>query len=480
MTKPQLIFKNFLSLSFAQVFTRGLGFVITIYLARILRVDGFGKIGFAQAILSYFMLLVNLGLSTFGTREIAKKKDEIQRYVNNILTMRLLISIIAYFLLLIFVCLINKPITIKKLILLYGLSIFTFVFTIDWVFQGIERMEFIAISQIVRQLVYLVLIFWIVKSPQQILKIPLLNFLAGVVMIFILISIFQRRFRFPKLEFDFRLWGVILKESLPMGAAFIITGIYVNLDRILLGFIKSDADVGWYNAAYSLMEAPTMIAISIQMAFFPQLSSNYNSSCENLYRISKSYIKIMFAIGVPFSIGGFYIGDSLILLVFGNNFHNSVMPFRILIFATMVIFINMAYGGSLLAWDRQTYYLKCVLCGACTNIILNFLLIPKFGMSGAAIGTLAAQIIAGVGVYIGYQRVIRINFGRYIWKPALSSLFMVLVIMMTMKITNNLPGAVFAGIFTYIGVAVVLKAISLKELGTLIANKEIEKGSSML
>ena len=86
MSTTRRILKNFVSLSFSQIVTKALGLVSVAYLARVLGAEGFGKIGFAQAILAYFMLLVNLGLSTLGTREVARNREEISRYVNNILT----------------------------------------------------------------------------------------------------------------------------------------------------------------------------------------------------------------------------------------------------------------------------------------------------------------------------------------------------------------------------------------------------------
>ena len=202
MSTTRRILKNFLSLSFAQIITKALGLIVVAYLARVLGTEGFGKIGFAQAILAYFILLVNLGLNTFGTREVAWNREEINRYVNNILTIRLIASIGAFALLAVFVYFIPKPAETKKLILLYGLTIFTFAFTINWLFQGIERMEFIALSQIAGTLINVGLIFFIIKSPQQLLKVPLIQVIAAVVAIGILFFILVKDFSVFKPELN--------------------------------------------------------------------------------------------------------------------------------------------------------------------------------------------------------------------------------------------------------------------------------------
>ena len=164
MSTVRRVLKNFLSLTFAQIICNLLGFVAVAYLARVLGVEGFGSIGFAFAIASYFLLLNNLGFDTFGTREIARNKEKISQYVNNILSLKLFTSFIAFFLLLVFVLIIPKPTEIKKLILFYGLTMFSSALTVEWTFMGLEKMGIIAFSRILKQIFYLLFIILLVES----------------------------------------------------------------------------------------------------------------------------------------------------------------------------------------------------------------------------------------------------------------------------------------------------------------------------
>jgi len=417
------ILKNFLSLSFAQIVTKALGLIVVAYLARVLGAEGFGKIGFAQAILAYFMLLANLGLSTFGTREVARNREEINRYVNNILTIRLIASIGAFALLAVFVYFIPKPAEIKKLILLFGLTIFTFAFTIDWVFQGIERMEFIAISQIARQLVYVGLIFGIIRSPQQLLKVPLIRVGTTVVGVVILFSIFVKKFSVVRPKFAFAFWKQILKQSLPMGFSAIMISIYYNFDRVMLGFMKGDEVVGWYNAAYNVILVIITLPSLIIHSFFPSLSQAYRDN-KKMSNITHRYLKIMFSIGIPFGFGGIVLASLIINLVYGQAYNNAILPFQILSWNIVAVFISIAFAHPLLAWNKQNTYMKIIAGGAITNLLFNFLLIPKFGIEGASIATVLAEVAVFSVAYFEIRKIVSVKVLGYLTKPLFASALM--------------------------------------------------------
>ena len=446
MSTTRRILKNFVSLSFAQIVTKALNLILVAYLARVLGAEGFGKIGFAQAILAYFMLLVNLGLSTFGTREVARNREEINRYVNNILTIRLIASIGAFVLLAVFVYFIPKPAETKKLILLLGITIFTFAFTIDWLFQGIERMEFIAISQIAKSLVYVGLIFCIVKSPQQLLKVPLIQVGTAVVAIVILFSVFFKNFRIIKPEFDFAFWKQILKQSVPMGFSFFMISIYYNFDRVMLGFMKGEEVVGWYNAAYNIILVIITLPGLIIQSFFPSLSHVYRDK-KKMPNVTGQYLKIMFSIGIPFGFGGTVLASSVIDLVYGRTYTNAILALQILSWNIVAVFISMAFANPLLAWDKQNTYMKVIAGGAITNLLFNFLLIPKFGIGGASVATVLAEVAVFSVAYFEIRKIISIRALGYLTKPLFASALMFVII-------SILKAYIFENLFLLMSLAV--------------------------
>jgi len=382
------IFKNFFSLVAGEIISGTLGFVAVIYLARVLGPSGLGRIGFALAIVSYFLLIPNAGLSIFGTKKIARDKKQAPKYINNIVSLRLILALVAFIGLLIFVFFIPKSPDIKKLILLYGLTVFTFSLTLDWVFQGLERMYFIALGNIIKQVIFISGVFLLIKYPDQILRVPLIQVMAALGMVLFLFS----RMNFPKLQLG--PWKKILKQSWPMGASLIFIAVYHNLDKVMLGFMNSEQSVGFYEAAYRIVSIVLILPGIIFKSFFPALSRSK--------KMFKKYFFSMIPLGVVIGLFGIFFSPFFISILYGSEYNSAVLVLRILFLNVMIIFLNMALGNPLLAWGKQTKYMKIIAVGAGANLVFNFLLIPKYSLVGAAIATVLAEIVVLLGFIVYY------------------------------------------------------------------------------
>ena len=409
MSTKKTVLKNFFSLSFSEVISNGLKFVSVIYLARSLGAEGFGKINFATAILAYFMLLVNLGLNTYGIREIARDKEGMKKYINNILTIKLLSSVFVFLLVVVFVYFLPKPPEIKKLILFFGFSLFTFSFTIDWVFMGIQRMEYIALAHITQNLLYVASIVSLIKMPDQVLSVPFLQVGSALVAVLILMTVFVKKYGSFHLDFDFNFWKHILRQSFPMALSVIAIQIYLNFDTVMLGFMKSDGDVGWYNAAYKVIIALLLIGSIYYNTIFPVMSDLYKKSVEKLKHLMQFTLSLMILVIVPMLILGTIFAAQIIGLIYGDGYQESVVVFQILLWSVAAVLLNGLFGRCLLGCDRQKYYLLCVSAGTLVNLILNFILIPPLGIKGAAMATVAAETTVLVTFYFGTRRIVMLS-----------------------------------------------------------------------
>jgi len=464
MSTGRRILKNFLFLSFAEVITKVLGFVALAYLARVLGAEGFGKLGFATAILGYFGLLVNLGLNTLGAREVARNKEEAYRYVNNTLALRTVASITAFGLLAIFVCFIPKPLEVKKLILFSGLGLFTSAFVIEWVFQGIERMELIAIARVAKWLIYVGGVFWAVKSPVQILEIPFIRVGSEIVAVGILLLIYRRIFGSVKLEFNLKFWKQILRRSLPMGFSIIMITIYVNFDKLMLGLMQNMEVVGWYDAAYKIVVLVGTLPSLVLSVFFPMLSSCYSKNRNRLSRIANKYVTVMLTLGIPMGFGGTVLAPQIIRFIYGAGFEKAVLPLQILAWNITMIFINMAYGNPLLAWNKEKKYMKAVAIGAIVNLVLNPLLISRYSLVGASIATLLAEIAVFFGLYFEFQKVVAMPLLRYLLKPVAASGLMTLALLLLSLLSNNILMLLPLGIAVYLVAIIRFKVITMQDV----------------
>lgn len=464
--------RNFLSLSVGQIISQAILFLIIIYLARTLGAAGFGKIAFAQAVVLYFTLIANLGLTTLGIREVARNKDRVDNYVGNILSLRLVLALLSFFLLLAFVSLIHKTTEVKYLIVFFGFSLFSSALWLGWLFQGVEKMGFIALSRILDKFFYGALVFLLIKDSKQILTIPWLytggSFLASGLLIYILLKQFGR----PRLKFDFPFWKNMIRRALPMGAAFIMIQIYYNFDTVMLGFMKNDEVVGWYNAAYKIILFVWAFIPIFVNVIFPLMSKYYQQSREKLQLLISSATKLMSSIALPLGIGGTILAKPIMSFLYGERFINGVIAFQILIWTVVIISIRCTYEQSFLACDKEKRYLLGVIVGASTNIILNLILIPYFSLKGAAIATLISEFIFSLYMFSYFQIVSRIKMIKYLLKPFLAASFMGFLLHYLENL--NLFLSILIGITVYLIAILLLKGITwgeLKELKTQIMEK---------
>lgn len=428
MSTSKKVLKNFSFLLGADLVTKTLGFISVIYLARVLTVEGFGKIEFAQAIIIYFVLLVNQGLDIWSVREIAKEQGKMKEIANNVLSIRFFLSLLAYGLLVIFVLIINKPWDIKQLILLYGLSIFTFSFTLNWFFQGIERMEFIALGQLLSQLVYVGGIFIIVKNSSYIFQVPLIKFASAFFSLSLLAFLFLKLNGSFKLSLDPMAWKEIFKQSLPMGFSLVVTQIYYNLDTIMLGFMKGEKEVGWYNAAYKIVIIFIGFAGLFGNALFPALSRYYKESREKLQNIIHLSTRVTLFFGIPIAVGVCFLSKEIVQTVYGQSYLKGNIALQILIWSIFTIYTNVPFAFLLLAAERQKDYMYAVGLGALVNLILNFVLIPTYGLLGASIATITCEIIVLCLILYYSRKLVRVPLWKYLVKGFASSFLMSLIL----------------------------------------------------
>jgi len=392
------ILKNFFSLFFGQVVARGLNFLAIAYLARALGSDGFGMINFAQAILAYLMVFCTLGLDTFGTREIAANhKIKKESFIGNLLALRMGLALISLLGLGIFILTIDKPTLEKEVIFAYGLYLFPFVFYLGWVFCGIERMEYIGIAAIVSRLAFLATVLILIKDVGNVTLVPYLWFTSAVVEgLFLIFS--YRKFGSIKLDVHLAEWKLFIKESVWIGISTILLQIYSNFNLVMLGFMKTNHDVGLYSAASKIILFIIAIGAYYNNSIFPVISRYAQDSKLKLKRfIHRSTILIAVG-GVGLWILLFIFARQIIVLAYGDSYRGSVLTFQILSLTIVTGIIRLIYISVLVAFNKIRESLWGVGIGCGINVTLNFLLIPHYGIAGAAVATLIGEIIITIAI----------------------------------------------------------------------------------
>jgi O-antigen/teichoic acid export membrane protein len=391
-------------LTSAEIAKRLLGFFTIIYLGRILDKSGFGIIGFATAFISYFILVVNFGFSTYGTMEIAKDQTKTSIFVNNVFSLRILISIFLMIILIIYLLLSEKSVETKYVFLITGLNLFANAIALNWVFQAIEKMQYIAVRQILSGLLSLAGVIIFVHSKSDTLIAAAILSLSALIGNIWFIPIYQKMFSRLKFELNLPFWWELIKKSFPLAFASMMIGIYYNLDMVMLGYMKPESDVGIYNAAYKIFLVGILPSQLIFSAFFPLLSKVGLIATSEFRNTLKNYAKFMFGTGIVSGILLFALSENIILIVFGKNYIAAAQPLSILAVNVLMVCINVFFGNPMIAWGKNKEYAVAITFGAVVNIILNFILIPKYSYIGAAFATLLSEVAVFIGLFYLFNK----------------------------------------------------------------------------
>jgi len=397
ITRKQIA-KNFSWLLAGNAASGLLNFFAIIYIARVLGATAFGLVQFAQAFLLYLVIIVDAGLSTYGTREIAREPGQAGQVSSNILLLRLLIAFLTFALSLLVCLFLPIPGTLRLLFIITFLLVFYRAFSIDWVFQGLEKMEYVAASKFLFAAASFGLIVALVKRPEHLLAVPLIQLFVGFVlavfMVFVLFKffvVFDRKLVAP------RNWLNIFWLAIPLGLSTLLMQIYDNLDTIMLGFMDKPATVGIYSAAYRIFYIFAGVLSLWLATLLPVVCRKISDNKADAGLFQKKIFRLTLLCVVPVTILAYFIAPFLIGLFFGQGYGEASLALRWLIWALIPLAINGIYGGLvLIPAGRFNHFLAAAGAGALINVVMNFILIPCFSFVGAAIATVVAQGVAAL------------------------------------------------------------------------------------
>ncbi|WP_406542079.1 oligosaccharide flippase family protein [Clostridium ljungdahlii] len=189
------IVKNFNFMLFGNVFSRIIGVLLTVYLARKFGPSYFGIINFSNAFITYFSMIASMGLQSLGIVKIAKDKENMKKDVDIILSLRTILSIIAFIVLLIVTICINKDINTKKMIVITGISILINSFCLDWVFNALQEMKYISYSIMISSFLSFILVFipLYLNMYTKIYIVPIASAISSIISNIYLINIYKKR-----------------------------------------------------------------------------------------------------------------------------------------------------------------------------------------------------------------------------------------------------------------------------------------------
>lgn len=385
------------------------------YVCRVIEADGIGQINFFQSIISYISLFTCLGIPMYAIREIARDRSDVvqmNRTAMEILLLHSMLTLVGYAIVAI-LCLTVPQIQVNiPLFLILSLTIFFTAIGCEWFYQGIEDFKYITIRGLIIKTVSVVLLFILVKSKTDLLYYgcyTVFGVLGGNIFNFFRLRKYIHRENIIFSELHIKRH---IKPVLKVFSFSVVTSIYLQLNTVLLGFLKNALAVGYFAAATKVMQMLLTMSACLGSVMMPRASHLIAENKEDEFNrlIQKSY-DFTLAIALPMTIGLIFCAPSLITALCGVKFEHSILPSQIIAPIILMVAISNVFGIQVLfPKGKINIVTLCCGIGAVADLILNLCLIPFFSYIGTSIAYLGAEVATTVSMYFIGRRYIPIIY----------------------------------------------------------------------
>ena len=404
------------------------------YVCRVIEADGIGQINFFQSIISYISLFTCLGIPMYAIREIARDRSDVvqmNRTAMEILLLHSMLTLVGYAIVAI-LCLTVPQIQVNiPLFLILSLTIFFTAIGCEWFYQGIEDFKYITIRGLIIKTVSVVLLFIFVKSKTDLLYYgcyTVFGVLGGNIFNFFRLRKYIHRENIIFSELHIKRH---IKPVLKVFSFSVVTSIYLQLNTVLLGFLKNALAVGYFAAATKVMQMLLTMSACLGSVMMPRASHLIAENKEDEFNrlIQKSY-DFTLAIALPMTIGLIFCAPSLITALCGVKFEHSILPSQIIAPIILMVAISNIFGIQVLfPKGKINIVTLCCGIGAVADLILNLCLIPFFSYIGTSIAYLGAEVATTVSMYfIGRKYIPIIYFKKSHLTYALGCIVMALAL----------------------------------------------------
>lgn len=366
------------------------------YVSRVLLVAGNGKVNFAASVANYFMMVASLGIPTYGVRACAQvrdNKDELSKTAQEILIINLIATVLVSITYIICVFTIPRFSQDKVLFFIEGINIVLNMFGANWLYQALEKYDYITIRSIIFKTISVVLMLMFVHKASD-YRVYAFTFVFANVGSNILNFLRLHRYisfkKFSNYNFKKHLGPIFI-----LFAQNVTVSIYTNLDTVMLGFMRDDTQVGLYTAAVKFKGLLTGVVVSLGNVLLPRMSFYVKNNLKNEFKqLMASALNIIFFLAFPIVIYFVLASKDCILFIAGRQYLGAVMAMRIITLAVLPNGLTGIIGVQILTpLNRERQVLYSVIIGASSDFILNLIMIPFWGATGAALATTVAEFL---------------------------------------------------------------------------------------
>lgn len=390
---------NFMWLSVLQVASYAFPLITMPYLARVIGVEGFGKIAFANAVMIWIQIISEWGFNQTATRDIAQNRDNTQKVseiFSNTLWARILLMLFTFAILLILILIVPKFNENWLILLITFLYVPGHILFPDWFFQAMERMRYISILNIVMKLFFTIMVFIFIKDEDDYILQPLFISLGFVVSGVIAMYYILKKWKVKIIAPQIKKVLLSIKNSTDVFINNIAPNFYNSFSQILLGMMGNATANGIYEGGNKFYTISSNFLYVFTRTFFPFLSRKPEKH--------KVFVAITMSVTIIGALLLFILAPYLVDILLSSEFKDSVIVLRILAISLIFIMLYDCYGMCYLIVHKQEKILRQItIYVSIFGMLISWFLINNYSYIGAALTVAICRILLGVTTFIAYK-----------------------------------------------------------------------------
>ena len=437
------------------------------FLVRRLGVDIYGLWSYVVAVCGFTGLLANPGLTTYSGQQVAARRQAAFETVSDVLVLRVLAGGVAAVAVLV-VASFEVRQDVRFLLKLYGVaSLLTGSLSLDYLLSSLELFHAQAFISIAQQSLYAIGIFTMVRSPKDVIWVPVSILASSFLTSLIGWTFMWRegyRFRFAIAP---RRWAVILVPSLHYAGSSLMSTLYHRSGQIAVRWYLGEHALGLYAAAARLADVLRGFLSITQNVLMPRMALRANSA-DGLSRLTRIAASILVCFGVPLTVGGIVTAPVVVPWLLGAQFQEAARAFQWVAPYLITAPAAVLFSGTILyAMGRHRAYFVSTLAGAVTAVVLCLILPPLFGIAGACVAFVLGEFGVALCAFLLCPPEVRTAAKTPLLGVAvIASLFMGAVLWVALP--KHLPP------LALIGLGCAVYAISWATIGRNLLKREVE------
>ncbi len=419
---PWVMLRDFFALSGGELLSKVAGFIAVAWLARTLSPEIYGRFEFAIQLSMMFALMVDFGFGPIGAREIAMDPARTRRLAAAIPTLRLALALVAYGLVFLVSAFLDLDDAARRLVRITALSLFAGPWVMNWLFQGLGRMLWVAVAQLLRMGVFAGLVLLFIEGDADVFAVGWFEVAAAFAMSAWFLAAQLRTVGGLSLGSPIAELRRLLIEASPVGTSRFLWAVYQYVPTLLVAQLVGGAEVAWFAAAHRLATSLGSFVNLYHFNLYPRLVEAIQSGRTAVEGLARTSYRLTAWVGVLGGLGGTMLSVPVCQLIFGERFEQSGTAFAIAIWSVPISLLGSHARFILIGAGEQRAELAANSAGAIVGVLVGIVAISTLGFEGGAVALVLGAMATWATAHVfAARRVATLPVLAPLLRPALAA-----------------------------------------------------------